>query len=218
MCADNTFMSPYLQNPLTLGADIVIHSVTKYIGGHSDVLMGVVVTNNDELNSRLKYLQNAVGAIPSPFCCYMALRGLKTLHVRMEYAQRNAQTIAEFLEGHAQVEKVIYPGLACHPQHELCKTQTKGFGAMITFFVAGGLLGAQIFLQALQLFTLAESLGAVESLAESPAIMTHASVPAHIRAELGISDNLIRLSIGIEHIDDLLQDLTQALLAVKGGL
>lgn len=208
---DNTFMSPYLQNPLDLGATIILHSVTKYIGGHSDVVMGAVVVNDDEIWKRLKFLQNAVGAVPSPFDCYLALRGLKTLHVRMDAAQRNAMTIAMFLESHAKVQAVTYPGLESHPQHELAKTQASGFGAMITFFIRGGLTETSQFLGALKLFTLAESLGAVESLAECPVIMTHASVPVEIRQQLGISDNLVRLSVGIEHIEDLVYDLQQAL-------
>ena len=208
---DNTFMSPYLQNPLCLGADIVLHSVTKYIGGHSDCVMGALAMNDDDIYAKLKFIQNAVGAVPSPFDCYLALRGIKTLHVRMEAAQKNAMTIARYLEGHEKVESVLYPGLETHPQHEIAKKQQKGFGGMITFFVKGGLAQATGFLANLRLFTLAESLGAVESLAESPAAMTHASVPLEKRLELGISDTLIRLSIGIENVDDLVEDLHSAL-------
>ena len=208
---DNTFMSPYLQNPLTLGATVVLHSVTKYIGGHSDVVMGAIVTSDDAIWQRLKYMQNAVGSVPSPFDCYLALRGLKTLHVRMDAAMRNADAIARFLLAHSKVESVTYPGLESHPQHEIAKKQASGFGAMITFFLKGGIAETSAFLGALQLFTLAESLGAVESLAECPAVMTHASVPPEVRKQLGISDTLVRLSIGIEHIDDLVQDLDQAL-------
>lgn len=211
LVVDNTFMSPYLQNPLDLGADIVLHSVTKYIGGHSDVVMGALACNSDEINTKLRFVQNGSGAVPSPFDCYLALRGLKTLHVRMDAAMKNAMTIAQFLESHSFVDKVVYPGLESHPNHAIAKVQAKGFGAMITFFIKGGLNNAGSFLASLQLFTLAESLGAVESLAESPAVMTHASVPPEQRALLGISDTLIRLSVGIEHIDDLLADLTQAL-------
>jgi len=211
---DNTFMSPYLQNPLNLGADIVLHSVTKYIGGHSDCVMGALVMNDDNIYAKLKFIQNAVGAVPSPFDCYLALRGIKTLHVRMDYCQKNAMTIAKFLEDHEKVESVIYPGLETHPQHEIAKKQQKGFGAMITFFVKGELAQATGFLRNLKLFTLAESLGAVESLAESPAAMTHASVPVEKRQELGISDTLIRLSIGIENVDDLVDDLQSALSKV----
>lgn len=208
---DNTFMSPYLQNPLTLGADIVLHSVTKYIGGHSDVVMGAIAFNDDNIYTKLKFLQNACGAVPSPFDCYLALRGLKTLHVRMEASQRNAMAIATFLESHDRVEKVIYPGLKSHPQYDIAKRQQKGPGGMITFFVKGGISQASTFLANLRVFILAESLGAVESLAESPACMTHQSVPIEKRIELGISDNLIRLSIGIENIDDLIEDLESAL-------
>ncbi len=209
---DNTFMSPYLQNPLKLGAHIVLHSVTKYIGGHSDVVMGALAVNDDEIYTKLKFVQNGSGAIPSPFDCYLALRGLKTLHLRMEASQKNAIVIANMLESNkTYVEKVIYPGLSSHPNHEIAKKQQNGFGAMITFFVKGGIENASTFLANLGIFTLAESLGAVESLAESPAVMTHASVPPEQRALLGISDNLIRLSIGVEHIDDLVADLQQAL-------
>jgi len=211
---DNTFMSPYLQNPLIHGADIVMHSVTKYIGGHSDVLMGCLALNDESIYQRLKFIQNGMGGVPSPFEAYMALRGLKTLHVRMDCAMKNAMTIATYLESHSKVEKVIYPGLKSHPQYDIATKQASGYGAMITFFIKGGLTGAGNFLKTLELWTLAESLGAVESLAECPAVMTHASVPADKRAELGISDNLIRLSVGIEHIDDLLADIENALSKV----
>lgn len=209
---DNTFATPYLQNPLDLGADIVLHSVTKYIGGHSDVVMGVCALNDENLYNKLKFQQNSAGATPAPFDCYMALRGLKTLHVRMEAAMKNAMTIATFLEDNAQfVEKTIYPGLASHPNSAIVKKQMRGGGAMVTFFIKGGIDEAGSFLKNLKVFTLAESLGAVESLAECPAVMTHASVPIEERQKLGISDNLIRLSVGIEHIDDLMADLKQAL-------
>ena len=210
LAVDNTFMTPYFQKPLDLGADIVVHSITKYINGHSDVVGGVVCTNNEELYTKFKFLQNGLGAILSPFDSYMALRGLKTLALRMEQHYKNAQTIAEFLEAHPNVEKVYYPGLPSHPQHEIAKKQATGHGGMITFFLKGGLEESRKFLEALKLFVLAESLGAVESLAEHPAIMTHASVPPETRAKLGISDSLIRLSVGIEEIEDLLNDL-------KGG-
>jgi len=176
LVVDNTFMSPYLQNPLTLGANIVLHSVTKYIGGHSDVVMGALVTDCADINQKLKFVQNSVGSVPAPFDCYLALRGLKTLHVRMDAAQKNADAIARFLESHPRVEKVIYPGLPSHPGHEIAKKQQSGFGAMITFFVKGGIEEASTFLASLQLFTLAESLGAVESLAESPAVMVRIDI------------------------------------------
>ncbi|KAI9914052.1 hypothetical protein PsorP6_006426 [Peronosclerospora sorghi] len=213
LAVDNTFMSPYFQTPLTLGADLVVHSLTKYINGHSDVVGGVVVTNADDLATKLRFIQNGLGAVPAPFDCYMALRGLKTLHVRMAQHAHNAQAVAKYLEAHPAVEKVCYPGLSSHPQHELAKKQASGFGGMVTFYVHGGLPKARAFLEHLQVFTLAESLGAVESLAESPAIMTHASVPPAIRQELGISDNLIRLSVGIEGLPDIIADLERALAA-----
>ncbi|KAL7573060.1 hypothetical protein ACA910_018748 [Epithemia clementina (nom. ined.)] len=216
LVVDNTFCSPYFQNPLTLGADVVVHSATKYIGGHSDVVLGVACTNDLELYQTLRFLQNGVGAVPSPFDCFLAHRGLKTLHLRMEASARNAMAIAMFLEqgGHSAVQKVIYPGLASHPQHELAKRQQHGFGAMVSFSCIGGREEASIFLTNLHMFALAESLGAVESLAESPSLMTHASVPDAQRALLGIDDSLIRLSVGVESCQDLLDDLRQALDAV----
>jgi len=208
---DNTFASPYLQNPLSLGADVVVHSATKYIGGHSDVVLGVVCTSDQEIYDKLHFLQNAIGAVPSPFECYLALRGMKTLHLRMKAHSENALRVAQFLEGHPKVERVIYPGLASHPQHAIAAQQMRMFGGMITFFVKGGLEQARTFLENVKLFALAESLGCVEGLVEHPALMTHASVPAEKRQELGISDTLVRLSVGVEHIDDILDDLTQAL-------
>eukprot|EP00934_Nitzschia_sp_Nitz4_P001226 Nitzschia sp. Nitz4//scaffold119_size111653//11355//12969//NITZ4_004176-RA/size111653-augustus-gene-0.206-mRNA-1//1//CDS//3329533794//1226//frame0 len=213
LAVDNTFCSPYFQNPLDHGADLVVHSVTKYIGGHSDVVMGVVCTNNDDLYQRLRFVQNGMGAVPSPFDCFLAHRGLKTLHVRMEAAARNAYAIALFLEKHKAVKRVCYPGLASHPQHEIAKRQQHGFGAMITFFCNGGREESGKFLAKLEVFTLAESLGAVESLAECPSLMTHASVPSEQRALLGIDDSLVRLSVGIESCQDLIQDLDAALNA-----
>lgn len=216
MVVDNTFMSPALQNPFEHGADIVVHSITKFINGHSDVVMGAVITNSDELNERLRFIQNGVGATPSPFDCYLALRGLKTLHLRMARHSENAMVIARLLESRTDiVEKVLYPGLPSHPNHATHKKQTKGDGAMITFYVRGGIEAARTFLETIKLFTLAESLGAVESLAESPAIMTHASVPAEHRAKLGISDSLIRLSVGVEDAGDLADDVSAALDAAK---
>jgi len=211
LVVDNTFMSPYFQNPLDHGADIVMHSITKYINGHSDVVMGVVATSDDAVYEKLRFIQNGVGAVPSPFDSYLALRGLKTLHVRMQKHEKNAQVIAEFLESHNNVEKVYYPGLKSHPQHEIAKKQLHGYGGMITFYVKGGLAKAKSVLEKFKVFTLAESLGAVESLAESPAIMTHASVPKEHRETLGIHDNLIRLSVGIEGLPDLIKDLDNAL-------
>lgn len=210
MVVDNTFMTPYFQKPLDLGADIVMHSITKYINGHSDVVGGVICTNSEELNTKFKFLQNGLGAVLSPFDSYMAMRGLKTLGLRMDQHAKNAQAVAEFLEAHPQVESVIYPGLPSHPQHAIAKEQTTGHGGMITFFIKGGLEASRLFLEGLKLFVLAESLGAVESLAEHPALMTHASVPAEMRAKLNISDSLIRLSVGIEETEDLIEDLTNA--------
>ena len=208
---DNTFMSPYFQRPLELGADVVMHSVTKYINGHSDVVGGALATNHDELYQELKFMQNAVGAVPAPMDCFLVMRGIKTLHVRMERHAQNAIKVAQFLEAHPKVSRVLYPGLESHPQHALAKKQMKGFGGMITFFIKGELPEARAFLEKVKLFTLAESLGGVESLIEHPAIMTHASVPAETRKTLGIHDNLVRISVGIEDVADLLADLTNAL-------
>jgi len=215
LVVDNTFMSPYFQKPLDLGADIVVHSVTKYLNGHSDVVMGVLATNNPDLFKQLKFFQNSIGAVPSPFDCYNAMRGMKTLPIRMREHAKNAQVVAEYLEKHPAVEKVTYPGLPSHPQHELAKKQMTGFGGMITFFLKGGLNESRAFLENLKLFALAESLGAVESLAEHPAIMTHASVPPDQRAKLGISDTMCRLSVGIEDIEDIMADLKHALAAAE---
>ncbi|MGE0616155.1 MAG: cystathionine gamma-synthase [Bacteriovoracia bacterium] len=208
---DNTFMSPYFQKPLALGADIVMHSVTKYMNGHSDVIGGVLITNDSSVHDRLKFLQLAIGAVPGPQDCFLVMRGLKTLHVRMERHAQNAMEIAKYLESHAKVERVIYPGLTSHPQHQLAREQMSGFGGMITFLIKGGLPEARAFLEKVKIFTLAESLGGVESLIEHPAIMTHASVPAENRKKLGILDNLVRISVGIEDLADLKADLAQAL-------
>jgi cystathionine gamma-lyase len=209
---DNTFASPYVQRPLQSGFDAVMHSATKYLNGHSDVIGGVVVTRDDnEFSDRVAFLQNAAGAVPSPFDSFLVLRGLKTLHLRMKTHCENALRVAEFLEGHAGVEQVIYPGLASHPQHELAKRQMRGFGGMVTALMRGGLAESRRMLERCRIFALAESLGGVESLIEHPAIMTHASVPAEQRAQLGISDNLVRLSVGVEDADDLVDDLRQAL-------
>ncbi|MBL7716798.1 MAG: cystathionine gamma-synthase [Bdellovibrionales bacterium] len=208
---DNTFMSAYFQKPLNLGADIVVHSVTKYMNGHSDVVGGMIVTSNDRVYEELKFLQNAVGGVPGPWDCFLVMRGLKTLHVRMERHAENAMKVAKYLERHPRVEKVIYPGLESHPQHSIAKKQMSGFGGMITFFLKGGLPEARRFLEKVKVFTLAESLGGVESLVEHPAIMTHASIPAETRKQLGIHDNLVRISVGIEDVTDLIADLEQAL-------
>ncbi|SCY71767.1 cystathionine gamma-synthase [Microvirga guangxiensis] len=212
LVADNTFASPWVQRPLEFGFDIVVHSTTKYLNGHSDMVGGVVIVGeNEEVREKIGYLQNAVGSVSGPFDSFLALRGLKTLSLRMERHCTSALKIAEFLEAHPQVEGVIYPGLASHPQHELAKRQMRGFGGIVTARIKGGLDGATRFLERCQLFTLAESLGGVESLIEHPAIMTHASVPPNVRAELGIDDGLVRLSVGIEDTDDLIQDLRSAL-------
>ncbi|MEJ6711627.1 MAG: PLP-dependent aspartate aminotransferase family protein [Flavobacteriales bacterium] len=208
---DNTFMSPYFQNPLDLGADMVLHSLTKYINGHSDVVGGAVMLNNKEQYDKLWYLQNSIGPSQSPFDSWLVLRGIKTLALRMRAHEENAQEIARFLEAHPKVEKVIYPGLASHPQHELAKQQMSGFGGMLSLYLKGGLKESTTFLEEVNLFVLAESLGGVESLIEHPAIMTHASVPAKERAKLGIADNFIRISVGVEAVEDLKADLANAL-------
>jgi cystathionine gamma-lyase len=208
---DNTFATPYLQRPLEFGCDIVMHSATKFINGHSDMVGGIAVTNDDALAERLAYLQNSIGAVLGPFDSFLALRGVKTLDVRMERHCASAATIANWLENDDRVDSVLYPGLPSHPQYELARTQMSDFGGIVTFFIKGDLENARSFLERCQVFSLAESLGGVESLVDHPAIMTHASVPAENRAELGISDQLIRLSVGIEALDDLLADLDQAL-------
>ncbi|MCA9665811.1 MAG: PLP-dependent transferase [Myxococcales bacterium] len=212
---DNTFLTPWGQKPLTMGADIVAHSTSKYINGHSDAIGGIVLTRDDALADRLRFLQNGIGAVPSPNDCFLVLRGLKTLHLRMERHEQNARALAMFLSEHAAVEKVIYPGLASHPQHALAKRQQSSFGGMISFVVKGGLPAARAALESFSLFALAESLGGVESLVEHPAIMTHASVEPEKRAVLGISDGFIRLSVGVEDLDDLREDLARALEAAS---
>lgn len=207
---DNTFMSPYFQNPLDLGADVVVHSMTKYINGHSDVVGGCMMTNDEAFYKKIFTLQNSIGPSQAPFDSWLVLRGIKTLAIRMEAHQKNGMKVAKWLESHPKVESVIYPGLKSHPQYNIAKKQMSGFGGMITFFLKGGLKESKKFLEKVELFALAESLGGVESLIEHPAIMTHASVPKKIREELGIKDNLIRLSVGIENVDDLINDLEQA--------
>lgn len=214
LVVDNTFASPALQNPLAFGADVAMHSCTKYIGGHSDLVAGALVTSDPALGARLKYVQNAVGAVTSAFDAFLMLRSTKTLHVRVQRHCENALTIARWLESHAAIEKVIYPGLESHPGHALAKKQMKGgFGGMISCVVKGGLASSRRVLERVKLFSLAESLGGVESLIEHPAIMTHASIPADARKALGIDDGLIRLSVGIEDVEDLKADLAQALSA-----
>jgi cystathionine gamma-lyase len=209
---DNTFASPWIQRPLELGFDVVVHSTTKYINGHSDVIGGAAIVNNDELIEKIAFLQNAVGSVPSPFDAFLTLRGIKTLALRMERHCGNAMHVAAFLQKHPKVAKVIYPGLATHPQHLLAaKQMSQRYGGMVTAVLKGGLPASKRFLERCKLFTLAESLGGVESLIEHPAIMTHASLPEDVRAGLGIDDGLVRLSVGIENIDDLLAELKEAL-------
>ena len=210
---DNTFATPYLQRPLEHGFDIVLHSTTKYLNGHSDAIGGAAVVRADaELEERIAYLQNAVGGVPGPFDSYLTLRGIKTLALRMERHCANALAVARFLEGHAAIERVFYPGLASHPQHALAQRQMRGgYGGIVTAVLRGGLAAARRTLERCRLFALAESLGGVESLIEHPALMTHSSLPAALRQSLGISDGLIRLSVGVEDLEDLLGELTQAL-------
>ncbi len=208
---DNTFMTPFFQRPLELGIDVVTHSTTKYLNGHSDVVGGFCCTSDAALAERMYFLQNAVGGVPGPMDCFLVMRGVKTLGVRMERHEKNARTIADALLKHPKVEKVTWPGLESHPQHALARKQMKGFGGMMTFVIKGGLPAARSFLKKVKIFACAESLGGVESLIEHPAIMTHASIPPEARAKLGISDGLIRLSVGIEDAQDLVDDLKQAL-------
>lgn len=216
LVVDNTFLSPYFQRPLELGADIVVHSTTKYINGHSDVIGGVVVTSHDHIAERLGFLQNAVGAVPSPFDCWLILRSTKTLHLRMRQHNENALRIANYLAGHPKLHKVIYPGLPSHPQHELAQRQQRdpdgnpGFGGMLSFETGSWEKGKKV-LESVRLFSLAESLGGVESLISHPASMTHASVPPEDRAKLGLTDGLVRISVGVENVDDLIDDLKQAI-------
>ncbi len=215
MVADNTFASPMLQRPLEHGADIVMHSATKYLNGHSDMVGGIAVVGDDaELAEKMAFLQNSVGAVQGPFDSFLALRGLKTLHLRMRAHCENAQALAEWLQTHPAIEEVIYPGLKTHPHHALAARQMDGFGGIVSIRIKGGYAGAQRFCERTHLFTLAESLGGVESLVNHPAVMTHASVPPERRAVLGIHDDLVRLSVGIETLADLQADLAQALAAV----
>jgi cystathionine gamma-lyase len=211
LVVDNTFMSPYLQNPLRHGADIVVHSTTKYIGGHSDLVGGATVTDDRKVQDRLKFLQNAVGAVPGPMDCFLVLRGLKTLAVRMERHNQNAKIVSEYLAKSPKVDRVFYPGLLDHPQKDVVKRQMRGSGGMLSFQLNEGFEKIKRFLKQLRVFTVAESLGGVESLIEHPASMTHASVPRERRMKLGISDNLIRVSVGIEDVEDLVADLDRGL-------
>lgn len=211
LVVDNTFMSPYLQRPLDLGADIVVHSTTKYLGGHSDLIGGAIVTSNEGAYGKLKFAQNSMGAVPGPLDCWLVLRGIKTLPLRMATHSSNAMRVAQFLERHPKVRRVIFPGLASHPQHSLAARQMNGFGGIVTFELAGGFGACRRLLTNLRVFLLAESLGGVESLAEHPATMTHASIPPEVREQLGITEGMVRLSVGIEDVEDLIEDLSQAL-------
>ncbi len=212
LAVDNTFATPYLQNPLDLGADIVQHSVTKYIAGHSDVVMGAIIVKESNLGSRIAFLQNACGAIPGPQDCFLVLRGIKTLHIRMQRHGENGEKVAHFLKNHPKIEKVYWPGFSDHPNHAVAKVQMNGFGGMISFTLKGDIYEQAIKLaSSMHIFSLAESLGGVESLIGHPASMTHASIPKEERMKAGLTDSLLRLSVGIEDIDDILSDLTQAL-------
>lgn len=215
VAVDNTFASPFIQNPLDLGADIVMHSVTKYLGGHSDVVMGALVVNDDSLAERLVFLQNASGATPGPQDCFLVLRGIKTLHLRMERHSQNGKTIAAYLKNHPKVEKVYWPGFEDHPNHDIAKKQMRDFGGMISFTLKGNRLeDAKKVMENFKLFALAESLGGVESLCGHPASMTHASIPREEREKVGLVDSLIRLSVGVEDAEDLKNDLAQALSGI----
>jgi cystathionine beta-lyase/cystathionine gamma-synthase len=216
LVVDNTFMTPYFQRPLELGADVVLHSATKYLNGHSDMVGGIVATSNDDLHERIRFLQFAAGAIPGPFDCWLVLRGTKTLAVRMDRHQHNAMILAERLEGHPAARKVVYPGLPSHPQHELAKHQMSGFGGMITFDL-GSREAARVVLESVRIFALAESLGGVESLISVPAEMTHASIPPENREKLGITPGLTRISVGIEDVEDLWEDLERAFAKLEVG-
>jgi cystathionine beta-lyase/cystathionine gamma-synthase len=208
---DNTFMSPYLQQPLKLGADIVVHSTAKYLGGHSDLIGGAVVVSDEELHQNIRFAQNAVGAVPGPLDCWLALRGTKTLAIRLEKHCSSAMRIANFLSTHEKVLQVFYPGLESHPNHQVGKSQMRAYGGMVSFYLKGNCESCKSLLRELKIFTLAESLGGVESLADHPASMTHASVPKEEREKVGITDSLIRLSVGIEDVEDLVSDLFCAL-------
>jgi cystathionine beta-lyase/cystathionine gamma-synthase len=213
LVVDNTFMSPYFQKPLSLGADAVMHSATKYLNGHSDVVGGILVTSDEELHDELRFLQNAAGAVPGPWDCWLVLRGTKTLHLRMRQHEENAQAIVAALEGHPAVVRLYYPGLESHPGHDVARRQQSGFGGMVSLDV-GSLGHAQSFVERLEVFTLAESLGGVESLVCHPASMTHAAVPETDRHRIGVTDGLVRLSVGIEDSDDLVADVERALDAI----
>lgn len=212
LCVDNTFATPYLQNPIDLGADIVMHSVTKYLGGHSDVVMGALVTANDDIAKEMYRIQNSSGAVTAPMDSFLVLRGVKTLHLRMQRHCENAETVAHFLKEHPSVDNVYWPGFESHPGHETAKKQMRGFGGMISFSLKGNKLeDALNLVSKVKVFSLAESLGGVESLVGHPATMTHAAIPKDEREKVGVTDSLIRLSIGVEDVEDLIEDLKQAL-------
>lgn len=215
LAVDNTFATPYLQNPLDLGADLVVHSTTKYLGGHSDAVGGFAATNKRELHEIVKFHQNSVGGVPGPMDCFLVLRGVKTLAIRMREHERNARAVAAFLDDHPEVERVFYPGLLDHPQHELAKRQMRGFGGMVSFELVGGAERAKHFATKTEVFSLAESLGGVESLICHPVSMTHGSIPKEVREAHGVTDGLLRLSVGIEAQADIIDDLQQALLATR---
>ncbi len=215
LCVDNTFATPYLQNPLDLGADLVMHSATKYLGGHSDVVMGALVTGSDELYEQLAFIQNSCGAVPSPNDCFLMLRGIKTLHIRMDRHELNAKAVAEFLNNHDKVDKVYWIGLPSHKGYDIVKKQMRGFGGMVSFTLKGNHMNeAKQLMESLKVFALGESLGGVESLCTHPATMTHASIPEKEREARGLKQTLIRLSVGIEDADDLVEDLRQAIAAI----
>jgi len=217
VCVDNTFASPYLQNPLDLGADIVLHSATKYIGGHSDVIHGAVICNDEEIAKQLYFLQNGTGAVPGPQDCFLVLRGIKTLHLRMERACQNANQIAQYLTGNSNIQNVFYPGLPDHPSHTIASQQMRDFGAMVSFTLKNDTLeAASHVMENTKLFSLAESLGGVESLIGHPPTMTHGSIPRAERLAIGMTDSLIRLSVGIEDVKDLIDDLDKAFLVING--
>ena len=212
VCVDNTFATPMLQQPLNEGADVVMHSATKYLGGHSDLVMGCLMLNNDVLNEKLRTLQNSCGAIAGPMDSFLVLRGIKTLHLRMLRHSENGKAVADYLSSHPKVEKVYWPGLESHPGHEIAKKQMTGFGGMISFIIKGdNIENAHKFVESVEIFTLAESLGGVESLVGHPATMTHASIPKKVREKVGVTDGLIRLSLGVEDVEDLIEDLSSAL-------
>ena len=211
VAVDNTFLSPSLQNPLKLGADIVMHSATKYLAGHSDVVLGALMLNDDDLAERLYFIQNATGAVPGPQDCFLTLRGIKTLHVRMQRHCENCREIAQFLQKHKKIDKVYWPGFKTHPNHEVAKEQMNGFSGMICFELTGGIPAGKTVMNSVELAQLAESLGSVETMITHPATMTHAEVPKEDRLARGLTDGLVRISVGIENIDDIIQDLSSAL-------